>query len=444
MRAGDYLAFAWRGVARQPVRTLLTVLSLAISATIVISLVAITLGAQRTITTERGLTQGLETMVVTPNAVVTTGLMGGAVQVANADAEKMTEATVTRLGNVPGVAQAVPLAGVPELRQFRVAGSSTPFVASAVTVGATGYRLPLAAGAPAGKAGQVVLGASFVDAVGLPSPASIVGRTVTLTTVAGYRGAGAKVPGPQSTQQDLEAFSKRPTTLRARVVGVTDDPRFRQQLVLPLAWARQIRTPKVVENGRLTPGPDQLAESGYSSVVVEAVDHTAVGPVASAIRRLGYGVASTQEQIDRINRYVLIMWLVLGAVALVSLLTAGLGIANTMLMTIAEERYAINVWRVCGARRRVIRNLYVVQAFLLGLAGGAVGMLLGYGLTWSLARQIRRVLADQGMATLTVATATPKILLAGLMATVVVGVLAAIYPSGRAARLDPGAFLSAQ
>ncbi len=95
MRVADYLSFAWRGIVRQRVRTLLTVLALAIAATIVISLVSITVGAQRTITTERGLTEGLETMVVTPNAVVSTGLLGGSVQVANDKAE-VSRASRTR------------------------------------------------------------------------------------------------------------------------------------------------------------------------------------------------------------------------------------------------------------------------------------------------------------------------------------------------------------
>lgn len=447
MRLGDYLLFAWRGVSRQRVRTAITVLALAISATIVISLVSITLGAQRTITQERRLTQGLETMVVTPNAVMSSGLFGAGVQVANAGAEKITDASVATLAQTPGVRTATPLASVPELQRFQVAGFRPTFVAPVVAPGTDDLRLALDSGRlPAsGRQGyaEVVLGGAFVDALGSgTSPAEAVGRTVTFTTIKGYRGAGADVPEPGSSPQEMQAFAEEPTSVRATVVGVTDDPRFRSQVVVSLPWAHAVRTPQIVQDGELTPGESAVSAAGYSSVIVDAAAPEAVQAVSTRIEALGYGVSSTQEQIARINRYVLIMWLVLGSISLVSLVTAGLGIANTMLMTITEERYAINVWRVCGAPRRLIRRLYVLQAAALSLIGGLLGMALGYALTWILARQIGAVLADRGMESLTVAQATPSVLGAGLVLTLGVGLLAALYPAHRGSRYDPGAFLS--
>lgn len=448
MRLGDYLRFAWRGVWRQRVRTAITVLALAISATIVISLVSITLGAQRTITKERRLTQGLETMVVTPNAVMAGGLFGTGVQVSNAQAEKITDATVATLTKTPGVRAATPLASVPELQRFAVAGFKPTFVAPVVAPGTDTMRLRLDAGKlPASGRkgyGQVVLGGAFVEALGLEAtPAEAVGRTVTFTTIKGYRGAGADVPAPGSPRNEIQAFAEKPTTVRAKVVGVTGDPRLHSQVVVSLPWAHAVRTPQIVEKGELTIGESAITAAGYGSVVVDAAGPESVTAVSARIKALGYGVSSTQEQIARINRYVLIMWLVLGSISLVSLVTAGLGIANTMLMTITEERYAINVWRVCGAPRALIRRLYVLQAAALSAIGGVLGMALGYALTWVLARQIGAVLADRGMESLTVAEATPPVLGAGLALTLAVGILAALYPAHRASRCEPGAFLSA-
>lgn len=450
MRPADYVGHAWRGAVRQPVRTGLTVVSLAISATIVISLVSISLGAQRIITTERGLTQGLTTMVVTPNSAVTTGVLGAAVQVVNSNAEKITDPDVKRIRQVAGVTDAVPLAAIPELRQFTISGSSTPFVAGAAALGPrTSYRLPLAAGrAPEqGKAGfgEVVLGSAFADALQVSDrPQDLIGRKLTITTQNGYRGVGAKVPGLDSTAEQREAFAQRPTKVTATIVGVSDDSRFANRLITSMGWAHAIRTPKIVERGRLVDGPSAITDHGYASVVVDAAALEDVAPVSTRIEALGFGVSSTQEQIERINRYILIMWLVLGSITLVSLLVAALGIANTMLMTISQERYTINIWRVCGARRATIRRLYLLQAGLMSLLGGSLGMVSGYWLTWFLSAQIQGVLQGRrGIATVAVAESSPQILLLGLLVTLVVGVVAALYPAGRAARLEPGALLSA-
>ncbi|MEP7161400.1 MAG: ABC transporter permease [Dermatophilaceae bacterium] len=450
MRVADYLSFAWRGIVRQRVRTVLTVLALAIAATIVISLVSITVGAQRTITTERGLTEGLETMVVTPNAVVSTGLLGGSVQVANDKAEKITDATVQQLRGLAGVKDAVPLAGVYELRRFTIDGSPTSFVANALAPGeGTSYEIPLLVGrAPApGTKGhaEVVIDSSYVDALGLSQdPTKVLGRAMTITTVNGYRGVGAEVPGPGSTPKQVTDFAQRATTLTARIVGVSSDPRFTSRILTSMPWAHAIRSPQVLQGGTMVQGESRITTGGYSSVIVDAASTDAVAGVAAQIERFGYGVTSAQEQLDRINRYVLIMWLVLGSIALVSILAAGLSTGNTMLMTITEERYVINVWRVCGARRGLVRRLYLLQAFLLSLAGGVLGMASGYWLTWLLSRQIRAVLAGRGMETISVAEATPQILLAGLAITLIIGVLAAVHPAARASRDDPGAFLTAQ
>ncbi|WP_433366823.1 ABC transporter permease [Actinoplanes sp. CA-142083] len=113
----------------------------------------------------------------------------------------------------------------------------------------------------------------------------------------------------------------------------------------------------------------------------------------------------------------------LGAVAL---LVGGVGVANTMVISVLERRAEIGLRRSLGATRAQIRTQFLAEALLLSLMGGAGGVLLGIGITAIFATYQRW------------ATVVPVWAMAGgLGATVVIGGLAGFYPAMRAARMSP-------
>ena len=117
------------------------------------------------------------------------------------------------------------------------------------------------------------------------------------------------------------------------------------------------------------------------------------------------------------------LFLGLGAVAL---LVGGIGIANVMVIAVIERRTEIGLRRALGATRAHIRRQFLTEAVLLAGAGGLVGVLLGALVTTGYAR-------SQGWAVVI----PPVAIGGGLIAAVVIGGLAGLYPAGRAARLPP-------
>ncbi|MBT2517815.1 ABC transporter permease [Streptomyces sp. ISL-90] len=113
----------------------------------------------------------------------------------------------------------------------------------------------------------------------------------------------------------------------------------------------------------------------------------------------------------------------LGAVAL---LVGGVGVANTMVISVLERRGEIGLRRSLGATRGHIRSQFVAESLLLALVGGAAGVVLGVVATTLFSTL-------QGWPTLVPAWAS----VGGLAATVVVGLVAGLYPAIRAARLSP-------
>jgi putative ABC transport system permease protein len=117
------------------------------------------------------------------------------------------------------------------------------------------------------------------------------------------------------------------------------------------------------------------------------------------------------------------LFLGLGAVAL---LVGGIGIANTMVISVLERRSEIGLRRALGATRGHVRAQFVVESLLLAVAGGVAGVAIGALVTGGYAK-------TRGWT----AVVPPEALGGGIGGALLIGVVAGLYPAARAARLSP-------
>jgi putative ABC transport system permease protein len=120
------------------------------------------------------------------------------------------------------------------------------------------------------------------------------------------------------------------------------------------------------------------------------------------------------------------MAMLLGGIASVSLLVGGIGIMNIMLVSVTERTREIGIRKALGARRRDIQWQFLVEALVLSLAGGVVGVLLGIAGSWIIGRASE----------MNVQVSLSSILLSFGFAGFV-GVFFGFYPARMASRLDP-------
>jgi putative ABC transport system permease protein len=113
----------------------------------------------------------------------------------------------------------------------------------------------------------------------------------------------------------------------------------------------------------------------------------------------------------------------LGAVAL---LVGGVGIANTMVISVLERRSEVGLRRALGATRGHIRLQFLTESLLLSLLGGVGGVLLGVAVTFAYATYQEWPSVVPWWASA-----------GGAAATVLIGSIAGLYPAIRASRLSP-------
>jgi putative ABC transport system permease protein len=116
----------------------------------------------------------------------------------------------------------------------------------------------------------------------------------------------------------------------------------------------------------------------------------------------------------------------LGAVAAVSLLVGGIGIMNIMLVSVTERTREIGIRLAIGALERQVLSQFLVEAVVLSLFGGVVGILLGLSLAFFASRAMGVPFIVQ-----------PEIVLVAFAFSALVGIVFGYFPARRAARLDP-------
>jgi len=146
---------------------------------------------------------------------------------------------------------------------------------------------------------------------------------------------------------------------------------------------------------------------------------------------------SISDQISEIKKGFLIMDSILGAIGSIALLIAALGIINTMIMSIIERRREIGIMKSIGASEGNIRMIFFVEAGAIGLIGAIFGLILGWIFTKIANFVMNRFILgdDQPVVNLFY---FPMWLIAGaIIFSLLISLLAGLYPAARAAKTDP-------
>ncbi|MEK7592390.1 MAG: ABC transporter permease [Patescibacteria group bacterium] len=176
----------------------------------------------------------------------------------------------------------------------------------------------------------------------------------------------------------------------------------------------------------------QFNQSKPAIILVEALDQASVEDASSVTKKLllrrlkedDFTVLEQKELLSTINQFLGTITLALGGIAAISLLVGGIGIMNIMLVSVTERTREIGLRKAVGAPPEAILIQFLIEAVVLSLVGGIIGILLG---------SIGAVLLSRVIQT----SVSLWSVVLSFSFSAFIGIVFGVAPAIRAARLDP-------
>jgi ABC-type antimicrobial peptide transport system permease subunit len=179
------------------------------------------------------------------------------------------------------------------------------------------------------------------------------------------------------------------------------------------------------------------AAEQYDNIMIRCKDVAAARQVSKDLRDVGYNIYALADQLEGIESQFLMIQAVLGGIGAITLLVASIGIANTMIMSIYERTREIGVMKVVGAGGGDIQTLFLMEAGLIGVFGGLVGLAVSYGLSRVINYFATSNFTDIGEETLAISVIPFWLAIFALVFAFFIGIVAGWFPARRATRLSP-------
>jgi putative ABC transport system permease protein len=191
------------------------------------------------------------------------------------------------------------------------------------------------------------------------------------------------------------------------------------------------------------PPPGSNSKVDASVIYVQAIDDASIDQVIEEITEVlrqrngltyqdnNFTIVTQQDLLASFGTITGALTAFLGAIAAISLLVGGIGIMNIMLVSVTERTREIGLRKAVGARKRDIRTQFLIEALVLSLTGGFLGVLLGVGLS-AIGTAVL-----QGVAQGAEARVQLDAVLLATLTSIAIGLIFGLYPAIRASQLSP-------
>ena len=257
-----------------------------------------------------------------------------------------------------------------------------------------------------GKANEFLVDESFLKELGVTDYSSVVGKTITLTV-------NSKI-------------SSTPLIITGSIQGVFKQGTFDLGNIITYNTI----TNKIID---YTYGlnPNTNPESTYSMISLYANSQSDVNAITNTINNnLGYETFNLGQIVGLASIFISFVNGLLDLAALIVVVVAGIGLVNTMNMTVQEKKKWIGIMGSLGASKSNIRFIFLSQSIILGTLGAILGSIIG---TIGLILVNQYLIISGKDFTILI---TPTIIISSIVITIIVSIIAGIIPASKAGKLD--------
>jgi putative ABC transport system permease protein len=422
MKAQDILSYSFSAIRLRKLRAGLTTLGVVIGIAAIVALLSISQGLQTTIT--RQLERGFATDTLIVTAGAGGGGFGGGIGGGDSGFALLVNDTQS-INALPNVDTSIAVIQ----RAVNVTVGGTNRIATVEGVDFTEYRnvygdtfaVDRGTIPPDPQNDTVVLGRRIIDPRLNGTMLADVNDPIDILLI----NATARPPTIVTIQRNITAVLKQ---IGSFGVGGPSD----SGVYIPLAEAQALFNTN---------------ECDMIIVKLKSSDQAVIDNATRAIKDAFSGevsVISATAVLSIISSIFSVIELFLGGIAAISLIVAGVGIMNIMIVSLMERTREIGILKALGAKGRTVLLIFLFEAVIIGLMGGAIGI----GLGWVLANVVAVVFrgggvfmgsqANAGAGGLTITPIlTLPVFFGALAFGVGVSVIFAIYPAWRASKLKP-------
>ena len=273
-------------------------------------------------------------------------------------------------------------------------------------------------------------------------PASLLGQAITLR-YAERQAIPAAGDSSSAPSEASEGFSVVPKELKLKIIGVVEtEPAAgyggygNARLLMPLDTASTLRAAQVNDLRDIVRG-STANKVTFPSLSVRASSPSKVEALEASIKSMGFNAFSLLDASKSLRTFFSVFDLLLGIFGSLALAVATLGIVNTLVMAILERRREIGVLKALGAADADVQQLFFVEAGVMGLFGGFLGVFFGWALGRAITFGTNVYLKRQALNPIELSSVPWWLILAGIVFAVLVSLVAGLYPASRAAKLNP-------
>jgi len=300
-------------------------------------------------------------------------------------------------------------------------------------------------------ADEVILLNDFAKELEPQNPKSLIGQQVTLrygehqSLAADSENSGRPQGGDQSDNASADAgsdygFSVVRKAQQLKVVGIVDEEPYggmrtvsRGRIFLPVDLTEKLNMAEFSDMRSSLRGHGKT----YATLTVRVKDPGKVAQVQDTIKQMGFRTFSVLDATKSLRRFFTVLDLFLGIFGSLALAVATLAIINTLVMAVLERRREIGVMKAVGASDRDVKRLFFAEAGAMGFFGGILGIALGFAIGKAINLGTGIYLRNHQLPAEPVWILPTWLIGAAIAFSILVSLLAGLYPASRAARLDP-------